>query len=141
MRFFLITLVAILPFLAAANDRLKVDTKLVELKESQITAENVKAVRVRLKKTIELKDCNKRTIVHETTVVNGAKDIAFYQTAFVHADLLTTMSYCPREKPVTKTIYSDPMEFPSLNNASANGVVNLKLLTPAGYELEVTEVN
>ncbi|MGH8474342.1 MAG: hypothetical protein ACRER2_00975 [Methylococcales bacterium] len=131
MKNLLLFLAAFLPSLAHA-DGLKVVTIGSEFTATSSDAEKVKGVNVRIWQEITRDDCNQRNIEMNPVRVAGSGE-GFYDEYFVTARTWMTVMACPLKNPVTENVYSEHFFITSLNNADADGVVKVSLLTPKGY--------
>lgn len=140
MKKVIFALVLALPgFAMAAN--FNIEYKAEQFNVVQISASKVKGVSIRVAQEITRKDCNRRSINFTLTAVEGNKDVAWNQTAYVSAGTVMTEMHCPLPKPVTEIIYSQEVNLKSLINEHANGLIDLTLIVPAGYIVVASEVS
>lgn len=104
-----------------------------------VTASNVKGLEIRLSKTVFRDSCNKIGMSMTPVLVSGDGD-GLYDKYFCDANMMQTLMHCPIDKPVTETIYSDPVLIKSFKNEKVNNEVNVSVVIPAGYELDVRVV-
>ncbi len=107
-------------------------------KHVRIQGEKIKGVSVVLKKEITRTDCNSISLDAEPVRISG-NEFNWYATFFVNAGMTQTEMYCP-EKPTKEIVRSLPLVFESYSNPSLNRAVEIELILPAGYELEVKEL-
>ncbi|MCM2276929.1 MAG: hypothetical protein NDJ89_02495 [Oligoflexia bacterium] len=104
----------------------------------RISATRVKGVEITLSRDIEVDDCNRRQLGASLALVSGSGD-GYYDAYFVDAGISMTEMYCPR--PVTtETLVSKPMFVSSFSNENVDGEVELTLIVPEGFTVNVTEV-
>jgi hypothetical protein len=101
-----------------------------------VTAENVKGVEVRLSKEIIRSDCNTFTIPLSRALIKGSGN-GWHDKYILDADLTQTKMYCPLDKPVPETIYSEPLFIKSFANEYVNNDVMVSVVIPEGFKLEV----
>ncbi len=104
-----------------------------------VTAENVKGVEVRLSKEIMVDDCNTRSISLSNVRVSGEGD-GWHDQYFFDAWLTQTKMFCPSDKPVKATIYSQPVFIKSFTNENVNRKVVVTIVIPDGYQLDIRAV-
>ena len=114
-----------------------------------VTAKNVKGVEVRLA-ILSRVDCNSHalsmTSVRVSGVGDGRRDKYFFDA--IAGGIIATQRLCPRDEPTTmKNIYSNPVFIKSFANENdnfadkhANNKVDVTIVIPDGYELDVKEV-
>lgn len=100
-----------------------------------VSAENVKGVEVRLSKAIIKSDCNTYTMSLVKTLIKGSGD-GWHDKYFFDADITQTKMHCPLDKPVTETIYSEPLFIKSFASEYVNNKVTVSIVIPEGYRLE-----
>jgi hypothetical protein len=104
-----------------------------------VTAENVKGVEVRLARDLVRDDCNRRTISMTKVLVSGDGD-GWHDKYFFDAYMTQTKMFCPLDRPVKETIYSQPVFIKAFANENVNNKVVVSIVIPDGYKLEVVEV-
>ena len=101
-----------------------------------VTAKNVKGLEIRLSKTVFRDSCNKISMIMTPVLVSGNGD-GLHDKYFCDAGIIQTLIHCPLDKPVTETIYSAPIFIKSFTNENANNEVEVSIVIPAGYEVDV----
>lgn len=125
----------------AHAENLKTETSEGKYSIVNISAQKVKGVSVRLAQEITRNDCNRRSIDLNLAFVDGNQDVAWNQTDFASAKTYMTEMFCPLDKPVKETAYSKSVELKSLNNENAQGEIDVTLIVPLGYKVDVSELN
>jgi hypothetical protein len=136
----LAALVALLLFsFGAFAESLKVEDGQRAYVTKIVTAEHVKGVELRLSKEIIRNDCNARTMSLTHSRVSGDGD-GWYDKYFFDAQMTQTKMFCPLDKPVKETIYSQPVFIKAFTNENVTRKVVVSIVIPNGYKLEVLEV-
>lgn len=104
-----------------------------------VTAENVKGIEVRLFKEITVDDCNTRGLSLSNVRISGEGD-GWHDQYFFDARMMQTMMFCPSNKRVRETIYSQPVFMKSFTNENVNQKVVISIVIPDGYQLDVRAV-
>ncbi|MBA4389871.1 MAG: hypothetical protein C0399_02915 [Syntrophus sp. (in: bacteria)] len=104
-----------------------------------VTAENVKGVEVRLAILLRV-DCNAHGLSLTSVRVSGGGDGWRDKYFFDSGGIIATQKLCPRDESVMETIYSNPVFIKSFTNKNVNNKVDVTIVIPAGYQLEVKEV-
>jgi hypothetical protein len=104
-----------------------------------VTAENVKGVEVRLARDLVRDDCNLRTMSMTKALISGDGD-GWYDKYFFYAYVTQTKMFCPLDKPVKETIYSQSIFIKAFANENVNNKVVVSIVIPDGYMLKVVEV-
>jgi hypothetical protein len=94
---------------------------------------------VRLSKEIVVDDCNTRTMSLLNVRVSGEGD-GWHDQYFFDARMTQTKMFCPSDKPVKETIYSQPVFMKSFTNENVNHKVVISIVIPDGYQLDVRAV-
>ena len=105
-----------------------------------IYGERVKGVEISFKTEIERKDCNRWSFNVTPALVEG-EGKGFADKYFFDGRMFRTEMYCPLEKPVKETIYSEKFFIKSFTNPYAKGVVRIEVVVPVGSEMIVREIN
>ena len=104
-----------------------------------VTAENVKGVEVRLFKEIMVDHCNTRSMSLSHVRVSGDGE-GWHDQYFFDARMTQTAMFCPSDKPVRETIYSQSVFIKSFTNENVNHKVVVSIVIPDGYQLDVRAV-
>lgn len=110
----------------------------VSYKHVRIQGEKTKGVSVVLKTEVTRTDCN--SISLDAVPANiGGNEFNWYASFFVNTGLTRTEMYCP-EKPTKEIIRSLPMKFESYSNPNLDRALEIELVVPVNYEVEVKEL-
>lgn len=124
---------------AAFAEGLKVEDPQGEYVNKFVTAEDIKGVEVRLSKEIVRNDCNERTMSLTNVLVSGSGD-GWHDKYFLDGHITQTKMFCPLDKPVIETIYSETIFIKAFANENVNNEVRVSIVIPKGYKLEVVVV-
>jgi len=104
-----------------------------------VTAENVEGIEIRLFKEVSVDDCNTRALSLTNVRISGEGD-GWHDQYFFDARMMQTMMFCPSDKPVRETIYSQPVFMKSFTNENVDHKVVVSIVIPDGYQLDVRAV-
>ncbi|MRR16651.1 MAG: hypothetical protein EG826_09385 [Deltaproteobacteria bacterium] len=123
----------------AAAQEIKIEDANQAYVTKRVTAENVQGVEVRLFKEILAGDCNTRTLSLSSVRVFGDGS-GWHDRYFFDAGMLQTAMFCPSDKRVRETIYSQPVFLKSFTNENVHRKVAISIVIPDGYQLDVRAV-
>ena len=103
-----------------------------------ITAENVKGVNITLSKDILQDNCNKYGMSVRVALVTGSGD-GLNDAYFVDVKLTQTKKNCP-DKGINQTAYSDPIPLGTITNEEVKKKVEITVIFPEGFELDVKPI-
>jgi len=127
---------------ASASPVLAEGLKITEINQEyrllRISAKRVKGVEIKLTKEFIKKDCNTVTLGLKATRVYG-EGTGWFDRYFIDGGMTATEIYCPID-PVKVKISSQAFFVPAFSNQHIDGQVEITVVVPKGFELEVSEV-
>ncbi len=93
---------------------------------------------MKLKKEVTRTDCNRIDLNANAVRVDG-NEINWYATFFVTTALSQTEMYCPQD-PKKEIVVSQVLSFPSYTNENLDRAVDISLIVPKDFAVEVTEL-
>lgn len=107
----------------------------------QITVEDVEAVEIRVFTETVRFDCNSSNERIEWKRVAGeGQGVGDTYVAEYHPATMQTMMNCPYEKPVTKTLFSEPLKVQPARDGQGRRGVDLTWVIPKHCQLEVVHI-
>jgi len=107
----------------------------------QVAVEDVKAVEIRVFTETVRFDCNSSNEHISWTRVSGeGQGVGDTYVAEYHPATMQTIMNCPPEKPVTQTLFSEPLKVQSVRDGQGKRRVDLTWVIPKRCQLEVVHI-